>query len=86
MVAAEKPAGGGRTSKPADRNRMRKITVELPETDLTLAQEYTGRGITETIRAAIKKFAEARTQHEFRKLRGTYQFKIDLDELREDRK
>jgi hypothetical protein len=65
---------------------LRKITVEVPERDLAQAQAFTGEGVTETVRAALKKLAAAKAQHEFRKLRGTFKFTIDLDELREDRK
>jgi hypothetical protein len=66
--------------------QLRKITVEVPKDDLELAQAYTGEGVTETVRAALKKLASAEAQREFRKLRGTFKFTIDLDELREDRK
>jgi len=63
---------------------MRKITVEVPEDDLKSAQAFTGEGVTETVRAALKKLASAQAQHKFLKLRGSYKFGIDLDELRED--
>lgn len=64
---------------------LRKITVHVPEHDLEMAQAYTGEGITETVRAGLKKLAQIRAQEELRKLRGTFQFTIDLDALREDR-
>lgn len=64
---------------------MRKITVEVPEDVLLSAQAYTGEGVTETVRAALKKLASIRAQRDFLKLRGTYKFSIDLDELRKDR-
>jgi hypothetical protein len=51
-----------------------------------MAQDFTGQGVTETVRAALQKLAQAQAQQEFRKLRGTFKFTIDLDELREDRK
>jgi hypothetical protein len=66
--------------------QLRKITVEVPKDDLELAQAYTGEGVTETVRAALEKLAAAEAQREFRKLRGTFKFTIDLDKLREDRK
>ncbi len=65
---------------------LRKITVEVPVDDLKSAQAYTGEGITETVRAALKKLASIQAQQELLKLRGTFKFTIDLDELREDRK
>ena len=66
-------------------SEIRKITVQVPEDDLRRAQELTGEGVTETVRAALKRLAQVQIQREARKLRGTYQFSIDLDELREDR-
>ncbi|MPZ58080.1 MAG: hypothetical protein GEU91_16610 [Rhizobiales bacterium] len=65
---------------------LRKITVQVPEDDLERAQAYTGEGVTETVRAALKKLAAIQAQHEFRKLRGTFNFTVDIDALREDRK
>jgi hypothetical protein len=65
--------------------QMRKITVEVPEDVLKSAQALTGEGVTETVRAALKKLASAQAQQEFLKLHGSYKFSIDLDELREDR-
>ena len=65
---------------------LKKITVQVPERDLEAAQAYTGEGVTETVRAALKKLASMRAQRELLKLRGTYKFTLDLDELREDRK
>ena len=64
---------------------LRKITVQVPEHDLELAQAYTGEGVTETVRAALKKLAAIQAQRELLKLRGTFKFTIDLDKLREDR-
>jgi hypothetical protein len=65
--------------------RLRKITVEVPEQDLIKAQELTGEGVSDTVRAALKKLASIRAQHELLKLRGTFKFSLNLDELREDR-
>ena len=39
-------------------SELRKITVQVPERDLEMAQELTGQGVTETVRAGP---AEART-------------------------
>ncbi|HEY5080979.1 MAG TPA: hypothetical protein VII91_03495 [Bauldia sp.] len=57
----------------------------MPAHDLEMAQELTGGGVSETVRAALKHLVQTRAQQEFRKLRGTFKFTIDLDELREDR-
>ena len=64
---------------------LRKITVQVPENDLARAQELTGQGVTETVRAALKKLASIQAQQELLKLEGTFKFSINLDELREDR-
>ena len=66
-------------------SELRKITVHVPAGDLHLAQQLTGEGITETVRTALQRLAQVQAQREFRKLRGTFRFTIDLDELREDR-
>ena len=64
---------------------MRKVTVELPAKLLTAVQKDTGLGVTETLREALEQMRQRQVQNEFRKLRGSYKFSIDLDELREDR-
>jgi hypothetical protein len=64
---------------------LKKITVEVPESDLALARKLTGEGVTETVRAGLKKLASIQAQRELLKLRGTFKFTIDLDELRVDR-
>jgi len=69
----------------AGMGEMRKITVEVPEEILKSAQDLTGEGVTETVRTALKTLASIRAQREFRKLRGSFKFSLDLDELREDR-
>jgi hypothetical protein len=66
-------------------SELKKITVQVPERDLELAQKFTGEGVTETVRAALKKLASMQTQHELLKLRGTVKFSMSLDELRHDR-
>lgn len=66
--------------------QLRKITVQVPEKDLENAQAYTGEGVTETVRAALKKLASMKAQEELLKLRGSVRFTLDLDELRDDRK
>jgi hypothetical protein len=65
--------------------QMRKITVEVPEDTLKSAQAFTGEGITETVRAALRKLASIRAQRELLKLRGKVKFSMTLDEMRYDR-
>jgi hypothetical protein len=64
----------------------RKITVQVSEKDLALAQRLTGEGVTETVRAALKKLASIQAQQELLKLRGRVKFESTLDELRYDRR
>ena len=64
---------------------LKKITVEVPVDDLAMAQELTGTGVTDTVRAALKKLAGIQAQHDFAKLRGKVKFSLTLDELRYDR-
>jgi len=69
----------------AGMGEMRKITVDVLEDDLAAAQNYTGAGVTETVRAALKKLRSIRAQQELLKLRGAFKFSLSLDALREDR-
>jgi Arc/MetJ-type ribon-helix-helix transcriptional regulator len=61
---------------------MRKITVEVDEADLAAAQALTGEGVSETVRAGLRKLRSIRAQRELRKLRGKVKFGIDLMALR----
>lgn len=63
---------------------LRKITVEVPSDDLERAQAYTGAGVTETVRAGLKRLGAIKAQQELRKLRGKVKFSVDLMKLRED--
>ncbi len=65
--------------------KRKKITLFIPEDLLQKAQKHTGQGITPTIRQALELLAAKPVYDEIRKMRGKYQFKIDLDKLREDR-
>ena len=64
---------------------MKKITVEVPEELLAFAQAYTGQGVAETVRSALRKLASILAQQQARKLRGKVKFSISLKELRHDR-
>lgn len=63
---------------------LRKITVQVPEKDLATAQALTGEGVTETVRAALKRLAQVKIQNDFLKLRGKVKFSMSLDEMRYD--
>lgn len=65
--------------------RLRKITVEVPESDLARAQELTGAGVTETVRAALRKLAGIKAQRDLLELKGKVKFSLSLDDLRYDR-
>jgi hypothetical protein len=65
---------------------LRKITVQVPERDLENAQAYTGEGVTETVRAALRQFAAMRAQQELRKLRGMVKFRMSIDDIKHDRR
>ena len=69
----------------AGMNETRKITVEVSEQDLEKAQAFTGQGVSETVRAGLKRLASVQAQQELRKLRGTVKFSMTLDEMRYDR-
>lgn len=64
---------------------MKKITVEVPEHDLAMAQQLTGAGVTETVRAGLKKLASIQAQQRLLKLRGRVKFDLTLEEMRYDR-
>jgi hypothetical protein len=64
---------------------LRKVTVHVAEHDLAMAQAYTGAGVTETIRAALKKLASMKAQQELLKLRGKVKFSMTSAELKYDR-
>ena len=67
-------------------NELRKITVQVSEHDLEAAQAYTGEGVTETVRAGLKKLASIRAQRELLKLRGKVKFSMTIEEMKYDRK
>ena len=67
-------------------SELRKITVQVPERDLEMAQELTGQGVTETVRTGLKRLAAIRAQQRLLLLRGQVKFSMTVDELRYDRK
>ena len=64
---------------------LRKITVQVPERDLEMAQAYTGKGVTETVRAALKKLASMQAQKRLLELRGKVRFSMSVEDMRYDR-
>lgn len=63
-------------------NGLRKITVEVPEQDLKEAQALTGKGVTETVREALRRLRSVRAQQRAIELRGKVKFSMTADELR----
>jgi len=64
---------------------IRKITVHVPEDLLEKAQQYTGEGITETVRRGLQLVAAGEVYRQLRKLRGRVAVSIDLEAHRQDR-
>jgi hypothetical protein len=64
---------------------LRKITVQVPQDDLAMAQAYTGEGVTETVRTALKKLASMRAQQDLLKLQGKVKFSMTSEELKYQR-
>jgi hypothetical protein len=59
----------------------RKITVEIPDDLLQKAQQASGTGITQTIRAGLQLMAASQAYDHLLQLRG----KVRFEELKEDR-
>lgn len=59
---------------------LRKITVEVPEEDLKEAQALTGKGVTETVREALRRMRSVRAQQRALELRGKVHFSVVAEE------
>lgn len=64
---------------------MKKITAFVPADVLEYAQAYTGEGVSETLRVALRELAHKHACEELLALRGKVKFDIDLADLRKDR-
>jgi hypothetical protein len=66
--------------------KLRKITVMLPENLVDRATRATGVGLTPTIRHGLESVIAAKAFADARALRGKIKFSLDFDALRrEDR-
>ena len=65
--------------------KSRKITVKVPAELLEKAQEASGQGITQTIRAGLQLVAASQVQMRLRQFRGKVRFSRSLGELKSDR-
>jgi hypothetical protein len=63
----------------------RKITVEISEELLNCAQQATGEGITETVRAGLRLVVASTAYDQVRKFRGKIRFTQSLADLKSDR-
>ena len=63
----------------------RKITVEIPVDLLEKAQQASGTGVTQTVRAGLQLIAAAQTFAELRRLRGKVRFSRTAADLKTDR-
>ena len=65
---------------------MRKITVFVPAKLLASAQDYTAKGVTETVREGLERLSRQRFYDRLKALKGKVKFDdFNLDELRRDR-
>ncbi len=63
----------------------KKITVMLPEELLERALKASGEGITPTLRKGLELVAAKDVYKGLLKLKGKFDLKLDLEELRTDR-
>jgi len=64
---------------------LRKITIEVPADLLARAQNASGEGITQTVRAGLQLLAASETYARLREMRGKVKFSLSLEELKADR-
>lgn len=62
-----------------------KVTAHIPVDLLHEAQSVTGKGVTETLKIALRQLARSHAYEDLRKMRGKVKFSIDLEELRKDK-
>jgi len=65
---------------------LRKVTMELPEGLVKAALEETKQSLTETVRQGLEILVSRRAGKTLASLRGKLDLKINLTELRQDRK
>lgn len=61
---------------------IRRITANLPAELLDTAQEFTGKGITETLVEGLEALRKKRSIERILALKGKVHLDIDIDELR----
>jgi hypothetical protein len=63
----------------------RKITVEIPDELLERAQQASGKGITQTVRAGLELIAAADAYDRLLEMRGKVRLSQTWQELKDDR-
>jgi len=63
----------------------RKITIEVPSDLLDQAQDATGAGITQTVRAGLELLAASQAYAKLRQFKGKVHFSRSLADLKADR-
>ena len=63
----------------------KKVTVMLPEELLKRALKASGEGVTPTLRKGLELVAAKDAYKALLKLKGKFDLKIDLDDLRKDK-
>lgn len=66
--------------------KIRKVTMELPEELVREAQAETQESLTETVRQGLEILVSRRASKHLAALRGKLDLKINLADLRRDRK
>ncbi len=62
-----------------------KITAHIPKALLKEAQESTGLGITETVKAGLEILARQKAYERLRDMRGSLSINLDINDLRKER-
>ena len=66
--------------------RIKKVTMELPVELVKEAQAQTRQSLTETVRQGLEILVSRRASRNLAALEGTIDLKLDLSELRRNRK
>ncbi len=66
--------------------KIKKVTMELPEELVKEAQAQTKQNLTETVRQGLEILVSRRASRSLAALQGKLDLKINLTELRRDRK
>ncbi len=65
--------------------KTQKVTVNIPQNILKMAQEATHKNITDTIKYALQEIAIRNAYDGLRNSRGKVKFSININKLREEK-